>query len=208
MIAPSELFDARININGAIAKIGDEVVYSRLIPYMTARPILMACDENGIKIASENGNMHYVNFVVSDVWEYVTSYKFVDFSQHDMDAEKIYTPNPTPEDMSFIQKLLPDDLYSLVTVDATGCIGQVMHKDATKGKAVEELARIWGIPRSEIVAFGDDFNDIDMLAFAGIGVAMENAVGEAIAAADFVCSSNDEDGLAEWIKTRIFGESA
>ena len=41
-----------------------------------------------------------------------------------------------------------------------------MHKDETKAKAVSALAEIWGIKQSEIVAFGDDVNDLDIIRFA------------------------------------------
>ena len=53
-----------------------------------------------------------------------------------------------------------------------------------------------GIDASEVVAFGDGQNDAHMLAWAGCGVAMANAIDEAKAAADMVTTSNNEDGIA------------
>ena len=47
----------------------------------------------------------------------------------------------------------------------------IMHREATKSKALDEIARVWGIERTEIVAFGDDLNDVDLLVYAGIRVA-------------------------------------
>ena len=46
------------------------------------------------------------------------------------------------------------------------------------------------------MAFGDGFNDLSMLEYAGMGVAMGNAVDEVKAIADFITISNDEDGIA------------
>jgi len=46
------------------------------------------------------------------------------------------------------------------------------------------------------MAFGDGFNDLSMLEYAGIGIAMGNAVDEVKAIADFITVSNDEDGIA------------
>ena len=60
-----------------------------------------------------------------------------------------------------------------------------------------------GIGMSEIAAFGDDYNDIGMLRTCGIGVAVENALPEVIAAADAVCACSDEDGLAKWAEENI-----
>ena len=88
-------------------------------------------------------------------------------------------------------------------VDADDGIAMIMHNGATKSKAVAALARQWGISQSEIVAFGDHLNDIDMLTYAGIGVATSGALDEAKAAADYVCGSCDEDGVAQWIEENI-----
>ena len=79
----------------------------------------------------------------------------------------------------------------------------VMHREATKSKALLEMARVWGIEQTEIVAFGDDLNDIDLLAYAGVGVATENALDEVKAAADCICDTNDNDGVAKWIEENI-----
>ena len=203
-LTPSELFDGEITMNGAIGKVENAIVYNRLIPYQVARPVLMSCNERGIKMASEISGMHYTNFITTDIWPTLTNFEIVDFSQHEQDAEKIYSPNPTPEDESFIRQLLTDGLYLVITSDgANGSLLQIMNRDATKSKAVAELARLWNIAPSEIAAFGDELNDIDMLTHAGIGIAMENALDEIKAVSNFICPSNDEDGLAKWIETNI-----
>ena len=77
-------------------------------------------------------------------------------------------------------------------------------KAATKEKAIEELCRHLNIESSQIVAFGDDFNDIGMLKLCGKGIAMENAIEEVKNAADQVCASNEKDGVAKWIKDNLF----
>ena len=202
-VAPTEIFDGKITMNGAIAKSGDIIVHDCLIPYLTARPLLLACDKRKMKITSEISGMHYSNFNVSELWSYITSYQIVDFSQHEMDAEKLYTPNPTPEDKLFIEQILPTELYFVVTVDINGFLGQIMHIGATKATAVSALAKYWGISQIDIVAFGDDFNDIEMLRECGIGVAVENAIDEVKVVADFVCDTNDNDGVAKWLEERI-----
>ena len=76
-------------------------------------------------------------------------------------------------------------------------------KAATKEKAITELCRHLNITSSKIAAFGDDFNDIGMLKLCGKGVAMENAIAEVKDAADEVCVSNENDGVANWIKENL-----
>ena len=76
-------------------------------------------------------------------------------------------------------------------------------KGATKEKAIEELCRHLNITSSQIAAFGDDFNDIGMLTLCGKGIAMENAIEEVKQAAGQVCASNENDGVAKWIKENL-----
>jgi len=199
--APSYLFDGKITMNGAIAKINDFIVYNRLIPYQTARPVLIACDKYGLKTTSELSEMHYSNFNVFNEWSIITNFEIVDFTKHEIDVEKLYMVINNKEDVMFIEKHLSDDLYLTVSRDG---LGQVMHKDATKSKAIMALAHEWNINKNEIVAFGDDLNDIDMLKCVGIGIAMGNAVNEVKNIVDQKCLSNDEDGVAEWIINNIF----
>lgn len=68
---------------------------------------------------------------------------------------------------------------------------------ASKAKTVRKSAELCGADR--IVAFGDNYNDLPLFEGADVSVAVANAVPEVIAAADFVCGSNLEDGVAEWI---------
>ena len=199
-VAPECLFDGRITMNGAVAYADNTLVYSRLIPYLIARPLLIACDQRGLKAASEISGMHYSNFITSELWTDINNYKLVDFSLHDIDAEKLYAHVENPEDAAFIESQLPEELYLTVSNDG---LAQIMHRDATKSRAVAELARLWGITHSEVAAFGDDLNDIDMLSYAGIGVAMENALDEVKSAADFICPGNDDDGVATWISNNL-----
>ena len=76
-------------------------------------------------------------------------------------------------------------------------------KDATKEKGIEALCSHLKIGPEQIVAFGDDFNDIGMLKLCGKGIAMKNAIEEVQAVADQVCLSNEEDGVAKWMEAHL-----
>ncbi len=73
---------------------------------------------------------------------------------------------------------------------------EVVGPETSKAAALDTLGRRLGIVPSRMVAFGDNVNDLEMLAYAGLGVAMGNSTADAIAAADRVAPSNDEDGIA------------
>ena len=65
-----------------------------------------------------------------------------------------------------------------------------------KGRALAGALPKLGIDASEVVAFGDGQNDVSMIEWAGVGVAMGNAVDEAKAASNMVTASNSDDGIA------------
>ena len=72
-----------------------------------------------------------------------------------------------------------------------------------KTAAIRALAETGGVGLEDIVAFGDDLNDIEMLKLCGTGVAVANAVPRVLEAADEITLSNDDDGLAQWLTDHI-----
>ena len=88
-------------------------------------------------------------------------------------------------------------------IEITGALPMNLEINAAgvnKGKAMIELGKLLGIPREEIMAFGDGNNDLKMLKEVGTGVAMENAIPSVKEAADYVTLSNDEEGVAKFIE--------
>jgi Cof subfamily protein (haloacid dehalogenase superfamily) len=73
-------------------------------------------------------------------------------------------------------------------------------KGISKGKGVELLAEYYNIKKEEIIAIGDSENDLTMLEYAGLGVAMGNAAPGIKERADFVTDTNDRDGVARVIE--------
>ena len=71
-----------------------------------------------------------------------------------------------------------------------------MHADVNKRDALAAWSAELGVDRRDVAVFGDQRNDIEMLRWAGRGIAPANATEEAQAAADEVTRSNDEDGVA------------
>ncbi|MDO4432200.1 MAG: Cof-type HAD-IIB family hydrolase [Aerococcaceae bacterium] len=72
---------------------------------------------------------------------------------------------------------------------------EMMHKDVSKGKAVEWLCRYLNMEVSQVVACGDGNNDATMIETAGLGIAMGNATDYLKSIADEITLSNDEDGI-------------
>lgn len=79
----------------------------------------------------------------------------------------------------------------------------IMAKDIDKGNALKKYCELTGIDRSEVIAFGDNYNDLKMIEFAGIGVAMDNAIEPLKSIANVITTSNDDDGIAHILRQVI-----
>lgn len=80
---------------------------------------------------------------------------------------------------------------------------EIVNSTVNKGEAVRILSDKMGINREDIAAFGDNYNDIPMLRYAGVSIAMANSVEEVKKIADFITLSNEEDGVAYGIRKYI-----
>lgn len=85
------------------------------------------------------------------------------------------------------------------------CLLDVLTKDCSKGHAVDRWARHRGIPAAEIMAIGDNFNDIAMLDIAGLPFVVANASPEMKSRGYLETSSNDECGVAQAIEHMLAG---
>jgi Cof subfamily protein (haloacid dehalogenase superfamily) len=87
-------------------------------------------------------------------------------------------------------------IVSRTTLTPEGRFLELLERSCSKGAALADLCAVYGIDRSEVVAIGDNVNDLEMLEYAGLAVAMGNAPPEVQAVADWVTASNAEDGVA------------
>ena len=80
----------------------------------------------------------------------------------------------------------------------------VLNRDASKKNALELLCNDLRVPAERVLAIGDSRNDVPMLQWAGIGVAMGNALAEVREAVPYVTDSNERDGVAAAIERFCF----
>lgn len=77
---------------------------------------------------------------------------------------------------------------------------EILPTGIDKAQRLEKLLEMIGISREEIIACGDGYNDLTMIQYAGLGVAMENAVLPVRKAADYITLSNNDDGVAHVVE--------
>ncbi len=196
-LAPFEWFDGQVLMNGALAIADGRAIFQRLMAPQAFVPFLTALDRAGIQAAAEMGGAHYANFHVPN-----RAYALTAFGSLKEAVAKLYAIVDTPHKKEVVRKTLPRGLYAHFTKDDYAV---VTHGEARKINAIAALLKHWGLSLAEALAFGDDGNDIDMLAQCGVGVAMGNALDAVKAAADESCGDCDEDGVANWLCGQMDG---
>lgn len=96
---------------------------------------------------------------------------------------------------------LPEEVYEKYTVVRSAPFFlEFLNKEVNKGVGVEMLAKHLGVKREEVITMGDAGNDLHMIEYAGMGIAMGNAFDEVKEAANYITDSNNEDGVAKAIE--------
>jgi Cof subfamily protein (haloacid dehalogenase superfamily) len=196
--------DAAVYHNGAIVLYGNKELKSeRIGRHMGAGLIkTILSDHPGISLGAEIDDYFYANFDASFILR-GAPFASTDFlTLPDADIEKILVEAPDEASLKRFEQYLTDDLY-IQTVDKR--FGMIMRKGATKINGIRIIADTLGITLADIAAFGDDHSDIGMIKACGCGVAMANSIPEVKAAANECCPSNNEDGVAHWLKEHIEG---
>lgn len=111
-------------------------------------------------------------------------------------------PSLPPEEFVAAARDAIGDLATLTYSSGDGLL-EISGAGVTKASGLARYVEQLGISADEVVAFGDMLNDIPMLSWVGHGVAVANAHPDVVEAADEVTSSNDDDGVAAWLETRL-----
>ena len=113
-------------------------------------------------------------------------------------------------DCEFIDNLISEvrkKYPQIYTVKSFDYFCEMANREATKGNAVKFLAKMYGLELGEVLAIGDQNNDIEMVETAGIGVAMGNGTEEIKKAADYVTDTVQNDGFVKAIDKFVWGKN-
>lgn len=121
------------------------------------------------------------------------------FQMEDIVVYKVLGFSIDPERLADVHAKLQEE--AMLAITSSGDINlEFNHPNAQKGMALERLAELYQISMQDVVAIGDNWNDVSMLQRAGKGIAMGNASEEIKRIADEVTNSNREDGVAAVIE--------
>ncbi|MCW6663029.1 Cof-type HAD-IIB family hydrolase [Aerococcaceae bacterium NML190073] len=110
----------------------------------------------------------------------------------------------SPEVLDKLEQAIPTEFHQLVNVvRSQAIIVEFLPKGVNKRSALESLVNQLGLEAHNVMAIGDQLNDIEMLEYAGLSVAMANAVPKVRTVADVVTKSNNESGVAHIIQQKV-----
>ena len=186
-------FDAICTLNGARTITKDSVIENPISEKSALSVLEQFSGIPGIVLSVEAENGIYANMDIPP-WSPKVTDRLLDLPR----AETIYKilaghPELPVEHLAVN---LPDDTYYSV---AERKLLQVMSRSATKWNGVRNMLDAFGIDPAHTVFFGDDNDDIEPIRRCGCGVAVRNALGNVLEAADEVTESNDEDGVARFL---------
>lgn len=180
----------------------DKVLYEIRIPKDKAIEILRYSREHNLAL---NVYMDQFTFYT----EKPNQYSILDAQLNEVeiqivkDLEEIIVYDPLklmfvedPKVISRLEETFSNRDKELIALTSLPQFLEIVNKKATKADALKWIAERLKIKREEVMAIGDSHNDIPMLEWAGIGVAMRNADEKVKKSADFITLSNTEDGVA------------
>lgn len=197
--------DAIISNGGATVRVSGEIIReNRMSPEDVYTILQMSISFTGGRcdITARADDGYYCNHIPDDPDRRATSI-YTDFKDFRKPACKVTVELEREEWAQEIIAKCPACTYHSFT-------GELWRRFAAKGSdketALTILAEYLSLDMADIIAFGDDTNDLGMLREAGTAVAVANAIDEVKAIADYVTACNDEDGVARFIEAHILQE--
>lgn len=191
-------FDGYVTLNGGLcyADAGHTVVYKHPIPRTDVFALLDYVEQHPFPCIFVREKDMYLNFVNDDVRDVFRLLDFIEVPTADLrtkaDADVLqfiaFFRNDREEEVMSHLPHCRSTRWSEVFSD-------VVPVDTCKTVGIRRLCAHFGIAPQEVMTFGDGGNDIEMLRDAAIGVAMGNASDEVKAAADYVTSAVDDEGV-------------
>ena len=196
-------FDGYVTLNGSCCYIGrDRVIYRRMIPEIALEHLIKYQEAKEtfpcIFVREKDMFINYNNQHTREVFRMLDFPEPVVKDIHEATREGVF------QLIAFFSEQQEDRIMqALPECEATRwnpLFTDVVPVGGNKSIGMEKILAYFGISREETMAFGDGGNDIPMLEYAGIGVAMGNASEEVQRHADFVTSGVDDEGIVHALK--------
>lgn len=198
-----------VGFNGAqIAQAHEhKLIFEQTHPIALSKTILRHLEQFDVSVILSKDNELYVQNPNAYMLDVEASTNIMDIVVVDNLADYLnYRPNKIlisgePAKIREFRAQIEEPFRDIVDfVPSSPHFLEIIVKDCNKGTSLAKLAEILDIDQSDVMAIGDNYNDVTMLEYAGVGVAMANANPDIQAIADFVTLNNDESGVAFALK--------
>lgn len=183
------------------------VVYEKIIPiHLYSRICELAREYQVEPLAYKDGELFAESdkdvYVQKEAFNNSTSITVVDKLEKYIDKEvPKFMVVGDHEKLLALQKQMQSEFGDILNIFfSESYFLEILPEGIEKAKSLDILLSKLGLSSEELLAFGDGLNDIPMLEYAGIAVAMENAYEPVKEVADHITLSNDEDGIAEFLQ--------
>lgn len=196
------LIDGYITMNGAYCFVGEKVICKSAIPHEEVKAMADFCEKIGVPcifVEEHHISVCQPNEIVKKIfYDFLHVNVIPTVSFEEAASKEIIQLTP------FITEKEEEEIRPSVPTCEIGrwypAFADMTAKGVTKQKGIDEIIRYFDLKLEDTVAFGDGGNDITMLRHAAIGVAMGQAKEDVKAAADYVTTSVDEDGISNAMK--------
>lgn len=201
---------------GALITHGTEVLYHQTLPQALATPVLSFAQERGIHVNTYIGDSLFVREMTRAAENYERYSPGIEIQvvgdllpfMADKEATKLLLIDKEEAVDAWWPTARRRWSESMQVVRSHANLVEFTHPETSKGVALDFLSRRMNIAREAVMAIGDNHNDVSMIRWAGIGVAMGGGYPDVLAVADYVAPPFVEDGAAEAIERFVLGESA
>lgn len=205
-----------IAYNGAIIQeaVSGKILYHAPVPKAEALRIIPIFQEEGVHLNAYVNDELYMDQLTPWGEKYAANAGVIPYPVGDLAAFLEKSPDlphkllgvGEPNKIDQIQALLRQGFgESLQFIKSKPTYLEILAPEVSKGLALQELARGWGIDRDEVMAIGDAPNDLSMVAWAGAGVAIGNACEMVKEKAVLVVADHNRNGVTEAINKVVFG---
>jgi len=190
--------------NGAYVIADNNIIAKYEIKFTMVNEIIGKIDRlfDEYNLIVEIDDKMYTNFNPELYWDNI-EYESIK-NMPSMDADKIIVGIDDLEKLIKIKDFLPNELYFEKGLGAKGgLIGLVINKEAKKWNGIKTLLDYYKIKSDEVIAFGDNENDYEMVKNCGIGISVDNAIDDVKKISKYTCGNNNDNGVAEWIEKNV-----
>ena len=196
-------FDGYVMLNGQYCVVEDKVIHSVTLPKESLESIIPYLEKEKISCEFVELDYMYTNFVNERVIE-LRKFLGSTFKPTPIEDPKRSLENETYQLCAYINEDEEKDYFENMpkcrAVRWNKLFVDVIPSDGGKGVGIKKMIDYLGISQEETMAFGDGGNDIEMLEFVKIGVAMGNAGDNVKKSADYVTESVDDEGIYKALK--------